>query len=601
MTYKKRVLVIGEASFLNTGFSNLYGDLLPRLAASNKYEIAEIGSYAAQNDPRVQSFIQGRWKFYGTMPTSQEEAVRYQQQSQHPRDRGQNINQFGAGVFESVCADFKPDIVIEIRDNWMGTWIHRSVFRPWFKFIWQPTCDAIPQLEEWIDDYEQCDMITAYADFGIHALMQQSKLQPNGRRKMRIFPTPLRPGIDLETFKPTDKINCRDQWNINRHVPIIGVTMRNQSRKLYPDLIDAFARMKNKYKGVQAVDDAILAIHSCWPDNIYSYDYPRHIYRLETLPWLENYSKGIRCSILNTLYCHSCHQSSWAYAMNLHGRPVIDGRIKLPCPRCGKVDASPPNTNTGFSREQMAEFYNMLDLYVQCSICEGEGMPCNEAKACGVPVMAVDYSAMSEKVRFPSEYLHLKELKVKEEDYTMHLGGETIAVDRFYYEPETSCRRALPDIEDLADKMKELICNKTKLASMSQDARKSAELNYNGANIAKQWEYIIDNMKPMDRSTTWDSPIVASDDIVNVPVPAGLTNEQYVDWLYLNVLKYPSVDTDGAKMWIAHLQQGTSREQLMQQFVSIGNQQSNVSKVRDQIRAQVSGKSLPSKPNQEFV
>lgn len=602
MTYKKRILFIGEASFLNTGFSNLYADLLPRLAATGKYEIAEVGSYARQDDPRVEQFIAKRWKFYGSMPKTPEEAAAFNQPSQHPRDRGQNVNQFGANVFEFAVADFKPDIVFAIRDNWMDTWIHRSAFRSWFKFGWQPTVDAAPQAEEWIQDYEDCNIVTGYSDFGIHTLMQQSSLLPTGKRKMKIFPKPLRPGIDLDLFKPMDKIEIRDIWNLNKHVPIIGVTMRNQSRKLYPDLIDAFARMKNKYKGTKEVDDAVLAIHSCWPDNVYSYDYPRHIYRLETMPWLDNYCKGIRGSILNTLFCYSCKQTSWTFAMNLYGKPVQEGRIKIPCPRCGQVNASPPNTNIGFERKQMAEFYNLLDLYVQCSICEGEGMPCNEAKACGVPVIATDYSAMSEKVRFPSEFLHFKELGIKEEDYTMHLGGVPIDVERYYYEPETSCRRALPSIEDLADKIKSLICDPDRLKKMSKDARLSAESNYNGIEIAKQWEYILDNVQILNRSETWDSPVENLNDIQGSQVPENLTDEQYIHWLYLNVLKYPSVDINGAKMWIEHLQQGVKREQLMQQFISIGNQQISGSRARDIIRSRLNPKiSNQVIRKQEFV
>ena len=52
--YKKRILFVGEASNLNTGFSTYYGELIPRLAATGKYEIAEFGSYVADGDPRVE-------------------------------------------------------------------------------------------------------------------------------------------------------------------------------------------------------------------------------------------------------------------------------------------------------------------------------------------------------------------------------------------------------------------------------------------------------------------------------------------------------------------------------------------------------------------
>jgi hypothetical protein len=85
MDRKKRVLFVGEASFLSTGFSTYYRELLPRLVETGKYEIAELGSYAAQNHPLVEEFIQGRWKFYGVMPTTQEESAIFNQPSKHPK------------------------------------------------------------------------------------------------------------------------------------------------------------------------------------------------------------------------------------------------------------------------------------------------------------------------------------------------------------------------------------------------------------------------------------------------------------------------------------------------------------------------------------
>lgn len=602
MTYKKRILFVGEASFLNTGFATYYRELLPRLAATGKYEIAELGSYARQDDARVKEFINGRWKFYGVMPTTEEEARAFQQPSSHPRTRGQNTNQFGEYKFEYAVADFKPDIVIDIRDWWMLEFQERNIFRSWYKWIVMPTVDAEPQQEEWIKTYENANMVLAYSDYGIHTLRRQSSLAPNGKRSMKIFPKAMRPGVDINSFKPTDRKTIREHWNIAADVPVIGTVMRNQSRKLYPDLIDAFALMKNKYKGEPQVDKAVLLIHSCWPDNVYSYDYPRHVYRLERYEWMENHKKGIRSDVMQSLYCHACNQTSLTFAMNMWGRPVQEGRIKMPCCYCGKTEASPPNTSIGFGRDDLAKLYNLMDLYVQCSICEGDGMPIQEAKSCGVPTLAVDYTAMREKGRYP-DYSHFEESGINESNYTCHKGGDVIAVGRYYYEPETSCKRALPDIEDLARKMRDMITDPEKLAKLGQEARECVETNYDWDKLWKQWEFALDNVKVLDRDETWNSPIAEVDEIRSVPVPANLNDEQYVHWLYLNVLKYPSVDVDGAKMWISHLQQGIPREQLMQQFVSIGNQQSSVSKLRDQVRLAVDGKlsAVPAKKTQEFV
>jgi glycosyltransferase involved in cell wall biosynthesis len=602
---KKRILFVGEASNLSTGFSTYYRELIPRLVATGKYEIAEFGCYVRQDDPAVHNFIQGRWKFYGVMPMSEEENQVFNQPNPHPRTRGQNTNQFGEYKFNSVVADFKPDIVIDIRDWWMLEYQERSVFRPWYKWIVMPTVDAEPQDESWVQTYENANMVLAYSDYGVHTLRRQSQLMPNGRRKMKVFPTPMRPGVDLTVFKPIDKADTREYWNMSKTNPVIGTVMRNQSRKLYPDLIDAFSLMKKRYKGVDAVDKAVLLIHSSWPDNQHSFDYPRHMMRLETYEWLPHYNKGIRGSVLQTMHCHACKEPSVTFAMNLYGKPLQDGRIKLPCPHCGAVEASPPGTGGGFTRERLAKLYNLMDLYVQCSICEGDGMPIQEAKACGVPALMTDYTAMREKGRFP-DYPHFEELKITEDTYTCPKGGMVVDVERYYYEPETSCRRAHPSISDLADKMHKAISDDDLLAKMSTEARECAEENYDWEELWQQWEYVLDNVVPMDRSETWDSPIVEHDEVKPVPIPDNLSDEQYVEWLYINVLKYPVVDPEGAKTWIQHLQLGVPRERLMEQFVAIGNQQSDGSKVRDQIRSQMlpqghSVTPVANRPKQEFI
>ena len=58
-----------------------------------------------------------------------------------------------------------------------------------------------------------------------------------------------------------------------------------------------------------------------------------------------------------------------------------------------------PNTTVSVSNEALAAIYNCFDIYVQYASLEGFGMPVVEAAACGVPVMATDYSAMSETTR----------------------------------------------------------------------------------------------------------------------------------------------------------------------------------------------------------
>jgi glycosyltransferase involved in cell wall biosynthesis len=602
---KKRILFIGEASFLNTGFSNIYRSLLPRLVKTNKYEIAELGSYADGNHAEIKNFINGRWKFYPGLPSTPEEQQEFNKlaQSSHPRDKGQNISQFSAWCFDKVLCDFKPDCVVAIRDNWMDTWVLRSPLRSFFKFLWMPTVDSPQQDENWVDDYEKCNLVMAYSDFGVHTLKSQSP-------KIKLFPKPMRPGVDLDIFKPSDKQAIREKFNLSNDNRILGFMSRNQSRKLILDTIDAFSLMKLKNKDNEAIRKSILLLHTSWPDNMHSFDYPRHIKRLQSSKWMRYHNPGIMYDILQTLICHNCGAASVAYAVNLFGKQVqqtqINGKkvagILMPCSYCGQQTATCPNTGIGFTREQMAEMYNLLDVLVHCSIAEGCGMGIQEAKSCGVPCIVTDHSAVAEKGRFPAEYVHFKELNIDESKYTVHKGGIAHKVAGYRHEPETHCLRAIPDVDDFSNKMQELIINDELRAKMSVEARQCAEDNYDWDKTCKQWEFVLDSVKALDRKDTWDSPIEISDPVTTQHIPDGLDDEQYVQFLYLKILGYPQVDPNGAQMWLDHLKQGVKREQLMEQFVQIANSQSDSSRQRNIARQKYStDKPVEKQQVQEWI
>jgi len=53
----------------------------------------------------------------------------------------------------------------------------------------------------------------------------------------------------------------------------------------------------------------------------------------------------------------------------------------------------------GISDQGMAEFYNTHDVFLNLARGEGFGIPIIEAQACGVPVIATDFSSMPELVK----------------------------------------------------------------------------------------------------------------------------------------------------------------------------------------------------------
>ncbi len=594
--YKKRILFVGEASCLNTGFSNIYREIIPRLVATNKYEIAEFGSYVTDDDPNVKAFVKDRWKFYGNNPKNPEEQEAFNQPD--PSQPGQNTNQFGRWKFDSILADFRPDIVIDIRDWWMLAYQERSPFRKYFNWLVMPTVDSIPQKEEWIETYTRATYVMAYSDFGINSLRKSSpRLElrsdpPNkpgfigiDKAPGKLHPTPLRPGVDLKTFHPRsdkEKAALKQKWGIKPDVPIILLVQRNQARKRISEVMAAFAMMKQTNLDNDVIQKSILIMHTAWPDNAMSIDFPRAIARLQTgYHGVPVKRKGIIREINSTFMCHNqqCGDVFIAPSINLRQHPVIM------CPKCGQQTARTPTTGFGITREQLSEVYGMADLMVQMSIAEGCGMPVQEAKACGVPVLLTDYAAISEKGKMP-DYEH-----INKKDYTVHLGGEVMDVAYLYEEPETTCWRAMTSIEDCAHKMGSMLSDTERMTQMRKDARTCAENNYDWNENWKNWEFILDHITPLDRDTTWDqTPELIK---INTTQPeVGLSDDEFIVWCYLELLGYKGehdIDDEGRRNWTQKLtveaSRGIAAEKTRVEIVNYFRQQGEAQNAIEQLRS----------------
>lgn len=596
--YKKRILFVGEASFLNTGFSTYYRELLPRLTATGKYELAEFASYASDDDPRVKGFIRGRWKFYGNNPRNpQEEAAFNQPDEAQP---GQNTNQFGKYKFEMVLADFQPDIVIDIRDWWMIAYQERSPFRKYFKWLVMPTVDSIPQKEEWIQTYTSANYVMAYSDFGIDSLRKshprlEVRADPPGKSgfvgmdKMpgRLHPVPLRPGVDTDTFFPRteqEKGELKQKWGIKPDVPIILLVQRNQARKRISEVLRSFAMMKENNPDDEVIQKSILVMHTAWPDNAMSIDFPRCIARIQQgYHGVPVTRKGIMREVCSTFMCHNqaCGDVFIGPSINLRQHPITT------CPKCGQRSARTPTTGAGITREQLSEVYGMADFMVQMSIAEGCGMPVQEAKACGTPVLVTDYAAIAEKGKLP-DYDHIDKA-----NYTVHLGGETMDVAYLYEEPETTCWRAMTSMEDCADKMGKLISDRERLAQMSVDAVKCAKENYDWDKNYKHWEFILDHISPLDRSETWDRPAELIQIDSQMPEDS-MPDDEFVVWCYLKLLGYKSeasIDEDGRNNWMQKLQveaaRGVPTHQTRQEIMNFFKGQAEALNSHEVLRAGV--------------
>lgn len=477
---KKRILFCGEATFLNTGYATYIREILNYLNSTDKYEIAELSAYGEDGDPRAKDIP---WKFYGVIPNrNAPEEIQKQYKSVA-------TYQFGEFAFEKTCLDFKPDIVCDIRDFWMLDFVERSPFRPFFKWCIMPTVDAAPQARQWIATYQSADACLTYSDWAGEVLQSQSggKIKYLGSAPPSAHPA----------YKPIeDKITLKSSLNVDPDTKIIGTVMRNQRRKLYPDLFAAFRKFidgvdekeRHKYK---------LYCHTSYPDLGWNIPELLQEYNLSSY----------------VLFTYVCNETKKPFASLFKGAVCQS-------PFSGKYGSTLSNVKNGLSYENLAKVINMFDLYVQYANCEGFGLPQVEAAACAVPVAGTDYSAMESVLR--------------------QLDGIPITPKALYKELETGCMRAVPN-NDLAAKLFKEFFDKPveKRRAMGRKCRENFLKHFQWDKSGKMWEDYFDSVEIPPEELTWKSkPRIRNPE----PKPEDVSKVSQVDlsrWLIQNVLCEP--------------------------------------------------------------
>ena len=472
---KKRVLFVSEASYLSTGYATYSREVLKRLHASGKYELAEFSIYGHHEDERRKDVP---WKTYPNMPAPGEKDLldKYRQSP---------VYQFGAWRFERMCLDFNPTHVMSIRDFWMDSFISASPYRQYFKWVWMPTIDGDPQALEWVSLFSECDALLTYSDWAIDVLKRQ------GGDYVKIHGSA--PASAQPEFQILNKKYCRESLGLSPDSKIVGTVMRNQRRKLFPDLMDAFKGYLEK----TGDDNTYLYLHTSYPDAGWD---------LAQL----TVEKGLGSRVLMTYHCEKCENTFVSF---------FSGAVR-PCTGCGEFSAKSSSVNNGVDVAKLSEIYNCMDLYVQLANSEGLGLPWIEASACGVPIMATNYSAMESEVP--------------------KVGGTLLPLYTKHKEMETGCMRAAPNIEYLTDKMVEFFSKPEAMRrSDGFKTRKGFEKSFSWETTTQKWMDVIDGLDPVPHNLSWGSPCKASAPIPPENIPENPNNKNFLDWMFTHYLKSP--------------------------------------------------------------
>jgi glycosyltransferase involved in cell wall biosynthesis len=478
---KKRILFCSEATFLNTGYATYTREILNYLHSTMKYEIAEMGAYGQRNDPRAANIP---WKYYGVSPNTECEPLSSKEEIDAYNSMG--TNQFGEWIFEHVCLDFMPDIVCDIRDFWMLDFAERSPFRNYYNWVVMPTVDARPQARQWIATYNSADAVLTYSDWAGGVLNDQSggKIKYHGSAPPSAHPA----------YSPVaDKNMHKLRFGIDPKNKIIGTVMRNQRRKLYPDLFEAFRKFLDKAES----KDYYLYCHTSYPD--LGWDIPELLHQNDLAS--------------HVMFTYICPETKKPF-------PSLFKGAVAQSPYKGKWGATLSNVKNGASYEDLSDIINLFDLYTQYANCEGFGLPQVEAAACGVPVCGTDYSAMESVLR--------------------KLEGFTITPAALYKELETGCLRAVPDNEYASEIFLHFFekMSEEDRAAMGKRTRENFEKYFQWHLSGSKWEQIFDSFETRPLEQTWCSPAnikpVAPkppEDQTRNADPSSLTK-----WLIQNVL-----------------------------------------------------------------
>ena len=480
MNRKKRILFCSEASWMSTGYSVYTKEVLTRLNQIDGLEVAELACYVDANNPTIKSVP---WKVYPNKPLPED-----------PLFGPYNSNasaQFGDHSFNNVLLDFQPDVVMDIRDWWMIEFEQRSPFRDFFHWAIMPTVDAAPQDVQWINTYASADAVFAYSEFGKKTLLEQCD-DIN-------FIDIASPAASDSFFPVKDKREHKSNIGISPDTFIVGTVMRNQKRKLYPDLFKSFRRFLDVTKD----NNSFLYCHTYYPD--VGWDIPR---------LLDQY--GLSGRTLFTYKCKSCQSVSVSFFQD----------TMQSCPQCGNFSNILVGLSNSIDEQELSNIYNTFDVYVQYANSEGFGMPQLEAAHCGVPVMSTYYSAM--------------------ESVIDNIGGIALEPLSYYLECETGCNRAVPNNENFVSKLVDIHSQKDKLPEIGAEIRKRATGHYSWDKAADVWAKYLDTVQIKDSRETWLSPAKILEPAKSIP-PHLQSNIEKVNFIFTNILHKP--EWVGSYLW----------------------------------------------------
>jgi glycosyltransferase involved in cell wall biosynthesis len=492
---KKRILFCGESSHLPTGFGNYTREVLTRLYATQKYELAELSCFRRPDVFKIEP-----WKIYPVIPSNDDPFKKT-----YDSQKGCT---FGQILFELALLDFKPDIVIDVRDYWYFAYQESSSLRRFFHWMIAPAYDSTPQSINSLNMYRNADSLLFHSEWAKNDMINRNFFGDTNIKEV------VSDAVDSTIFYPLDKKKSilKTENFIDSESFVIGTVMRNQKRKLIPDLF----RVLNNLIESNPNKNLLLYLNTTEPESA-GWNIP--VLLLEF---------GVQNNVLLTYKCDKCKRFF----------PSLYKGLTTQCYYCTK-NSRIINTVNGITQEELNIVYNLFDVYIQYAICEGFGIPQAEAASCGVPIITVDHGAMAE--------------------IGHNLNSPLVRVLKTFKEVDSGSDRAHPDNKHCEEILQMYIdMGGDGLCAKGKETRDLLLCKYSWEKTAKKFENIIDSIELKNDQGKWNvsssiktNPTMSLPDIDN--------NREFIYYIIDNMICDPDLKkTSFIEEMIYHMDSGLS-------------------------------------------
>lgn len=507
---KKKIIAINTDFLLaKTGLGRNGREIAEYLFKTGKYEIVYYACGYPWRSPEYDRFP---FKVFGTVPEDQRIIQEIGNDPLKQRDMA-----YGSYSIERLVNEVKPDILLLSNDSWSFMPYLDKPFWNKIHCVCHITLDSLPFMPDQKRLIENSKYFFVWADFA------EKEAHRLGYKHVKTLTGIIRPDHFFKLPR-SKKIELRRRFNIPDNAFIAGYVFRNQLRKEIGPTLEGYALFK---KQSPEIKNTYFLCHTHWSEPS-GWD----IHRL-----CEEY--GIdKKEILTTYICRQCKE--------IDVRPFT-GQDQ-DCRFCG-IKGSNQGTglvtcNVGFgcTEEQLNEVYNLMDCYCHCANASGLEMPKCEALYCELPLGTVDYAA-------GSMFTAQKFVTSIDFSWSLQLG--------------TQFKRATPYPSSIAKFFRKIafmpIEDREKIG---KQGREWALSKFSPAVVGQQWEQFFDSLPEHGWDFCPPKPVIKDP---NAIIPANENNKQWIKSLYNLILKVEP-DENGWNYWVNLLQQGTTRQQIEQQF-----------------------------------